>query len=132
MTICDLGCVCMRSYGEIGENTEGTLQKRYQVNQVVTGFNMVSLGRNQPIIVSELQKLVNFGIQAGVNLCLSCMTSILQQDTKEHLHEKIQKIERKKKKIEKSSTLKVEVPYSLVALAVWGGTFVMFDMNSSR
>lgn len=29
-------------------------------------------------------------------------------------------------------TLKVEVPYSLVALTVSGGTFVMFDMNSSR
>lgn len=30
------------------------------------------------------------------------------------------------------STLKVEVPYSLVALTVSGGTLVMFDINSSR
>lgn len=29
-------------------------------------------------------------------------------------------------------TLKVEVPYSLVAFTVSGGTFVMFDINSSR
>lgn len=160
---CVCVCVLVCTNRQVGEDTEGALQKSDQVNQVVAGGQVLaSRHRGHPVVIGELQELVDLCVQAGVDLCLCGMTSILQGNITgrsgryEDINWQVRELcgfmlygrtkkrgkggEKKKGNKGKSTTaeqqsvgtLKVEVPYSLVALTVSGGTLVMFDMNSSK
>lgn len=75
-------CVCIHVFTnrQIGEDTEGALKKSNQVNQVVAGSQILASGhRSHPVVISQLQELVNLCIQAGVDLRLCSMTSILRE-----------------------------------------------------
>lgn len=65
---------------KVGEDSEGAVQKSDQIDQVVAGTQgSASWSRSQPIIISQLKELVDFGVEAGVDLSFSSMTSILWQ-----------------------------------------------------
>lgn len=71
--------VCVCTYRQVGEHAEGALQEGDQVDQVVAGVQSpASLHRGHPIVISQLQELVDLGVQAGVDLRLGCVTSVLQ------------------------------------------------------
>ena len=70
--------LCECTYRQVGEDSEGAPQKSDQINQVVAGAKILaSLRRGHPVVISQLQELVDLGIQVGVDLCLSCMTGVL-------------------------------------------------------
>lgn len=65
---------------QVGEDAEGALQKSDQVDQVVArSQSAASLHCRQPIVISQLEELVDLGVQACVDLRLRRVTSILQE-----------------------------------------------------
>ena len=73
-------CMCVQTNGQVGEDAERALQKSDQVDQVVAGRQgPAPLHRYQPIVIDQLQELIDLGIQAGVDLRLRRMTGILQE-----------------------------------------------------
>lgn len=75
--VCVRECVC--THRQVGEHTEGALQEGDQVDQVVAGVQSpASLHRGHPIVISQLQELVDLGVQAGVDLRLGRVTSVLR------------------------------------------------------
>lgn len=66
--------------GQVGEDAEGALQEGDQVDQVVAGAQApASGGRCHPVVVGQLQELVDLGVEVGVDLRLRRMTSVLQK-----------------------------------------------------
>lgn len=83
MILCMLVSLCIGACTnrQVGEHAEGALQESDQVNQVVARLQSPAfVHRRHPIVVSQLQELVDLGVQAGVDLGLGGVTGVLQED----------------------------------------------------
>lgn len=117
------------THRQVGEDTEGALQEGHQVQQVVAGRRRRPAGHaRHPVVIGQLQELVDFGVEAGVDLRLGRVASVLRERTSRDRNTRETPLSASARAL----TLNVDVPYSLVALAVSEGTLVMFDINSSR
>lgn len=73
-------CVCVCTNRQVGEDAEGAVQKSNQVDQVVAGAQTpASRGRGHPVVVGQLQELVDLGVEVGIDLRLCCMASVLKR-----------------------------------------------------
>lgn len=71
--------VCVSTHRQVCEDTEGALQESDQVYQVVAGGwrSPAYLHRGHPVVIGQLQELVDLCVQVGVDLCLGRVASIL-------------------------------------------------------
>ena len=78
MCVCVCVCVCVCTNRQVGEHAERAVQKSDQVDQVVAGgHSPAPLHRGQPIVISQLQELVDLGVEVGVDLRLRRVTGVL-------------------------------------------------------
>lgn len=66
-----------QTHRQIREHREGAAQEGDEVTQVVAGL-VFGLWRH-PVVICQLKKLVNFLVQAGVDLLLSGMAGVLPE-----------------------------------------------------
>jgi len=72
-------CVCVCTNGQVGEHAEGALQESDQVKQVVAGLRSpASRHRRHPIVIRQLQELIDLGVDVGVDLRLGRVASVLR------------------------------------------------------
>ncbi len=61
--VCVCACACVCTNRKVGEHTESALQESDQVYQVVAGLQIpASLHGCHPIVISQLQELVDLGV----------------------------------------------------------------------
>jgi len=72
-------CACGRNtHGQVSKHCKGATEESNEVTQVVTGLSTSLYCR--PIIISQLQKLINLLIQVGVDLLFSSMPCVLYKE----------------------------------------------------
>lgn len=72
--------VCVCTNRQVGEHAEGAPQESDQVDQVVADVQggAALRRRRHPVVVGQLQELVDLGVQAGVDLRLGRVAGVLQ------------------------------------------------------
>lgn len=79
--------LCANTHRQVSEHCKGATEESDEVTQVVTGLSASLCCR--PIIISQLQKLVNLLIQVSVDLLFSSMPRILYKE-KQRMAKRIQ------------------------------------------
>lgn len=79
--------LCTNTHRQVSEHCKGATEESDEVTQVVTSLSAALCCR--PIIISQLQKLVNLLIQVSVDLLFSSMPCILYKE-KQRMAKRIQ------------------------------------------